>query len=145
MSPTNPESLSSSISPLRPRSVNLLGILLMGQALGLTGLAYASLKIADNQEIQIHDIVTAAGFLSIAILALLSALGILGLRQRAWTMAVATQGINLAFALILYFRERPFYIYEVLLIGIFMVIYLHYTEIQALFRPVPTPHDKVQK
>jgi hypothetical protein len=36
-------------------------------------------------------------------------------------------------ALYLYFHERPFYCYAIMIYGIWMVVYLNYTEVRAVF------------
>ena len=36
-------------------------------------------------------------------------------------------------ALFLYFLERPFYSFVIMLLGVWMVVYLNYPEVQAAF------------
>jgi hypothetical protein len=70
----------------------------------------------------------------LAVLALSAAVGFLRLVPAAWVSAVTVQGANLLLALLLYFGGRPSYVYGMMLVGIFMVIYLHQADVQAAFR-----------
>jgi hypothetical protein len=49
----------------------------------------------------------------------------------AWLMAMLVQGLSLLTALVLYFNQKPGYVYVIMLYSIFMVIYLNYFEFYA--------------
>ena len=70
--------------------------------------------------------------------ALAGAIGIFRLRRGGWVSAVFVQGVILLIALVLYFRGRPAlvppYAYAMMVVGIFMVLYLHQADVQAAFR-----------
>jgi hypothetical protein len=72
-------------------------------------------------------------FLALALLCLSAAAGFFRLWPAAWFNAVFAQGLSLLMALYLYFHERPFYCYAIMIYGIWMVVYLNYTEVRAVF------------
>jgi uncharacterized membrane protein len=53
--------------------------------------------------------------------------------RNAWFIAVAVQGLSLLGALVQYVRSRPPYVFLLMAYCIFMVIYLHYYEVQEPF------------
>ena len=66
-------------------------------------------------------------------LALLSALGFWRVWQAAWMSAITVQGASLLLALGMFFRDRPLYVYFMLLYGIWMVIYLNFSDVLEAF------------
>jgi hypothetical protein len=80
-------------------------------------------------------VVTGFVFALLAVLALAAAIGFGRVAPGAWLLAVLVQGLNLALALVLYFKGRPDYVYLMMLIGVLMVLYLHQSDVQAAFRP----------
>lgn len=85
---------------------------------------------------------TTIAFGVLAVLALWAALGLFRLLPAGWVSAVSVQGITLLLALLLHFSSRPGYVYALMLAGIFMVLYLHQTDVQAAFRqPAQQPQD----
>jgi uncharacterized membrane protein HdeD (DUF308 family) len=72
-------------------------------------------------------------YLFISLLTLLTALSFLRRIPGAWLAALTMQGIDLAAALILYLNSRPSYIYLIMAVSIYLVIYLHYNDLQGHF------------
>ncbi len=129
--------------PRRPWPVTAIGWLLVLEAAGW--LAIAALYVgpwvsrlpfmpADWLE---QRLVRTTGliFCLLAVLALTSALGFFRLTRAAWLSAVLAQGLNLLLGLLLYFGGRPAFVYPMMLVGIFMVLYLHQADVQTAFRP----------
>lgn len=127
----------------RPWVVTSLGLLLVLQAVGfpLVGAAYLSWLdlgwefLPQNVGRDALSIVIGAVFLALGVLAWLTAIGFFRLWAESWLSAIALQGLNLLMAILLYFQEKPFFAYLLMAYGIFMVIYLNYSEVAAAFRP----------
>ena len=85
----------------------------------------------------VSSIVMGVVFVSLSVLAILAAIGFLRLRRAAWTVALLVQGSALLIALILYFREKPWYAYILMLCGIFIVLYLNTYDVRMAFRRRP--------
>jgi hypothetical protein len=134
----------------KPRSgpVTVLGLLLLLQAVGLfdLGLFFFTRGLGLRRSLIVEMLITepinalAMGiiFIPLALLALLAALGFFRLWRAAWMMAMLTQGLSLLTALLLYFNQRPGYVYVIMLYSIFLVIYLHTAEISTTFEPAAT-------
>lgn len=120
----------------------LLAALLFGQALGFFFLgAFHALFVDIVLEfspgaswIHLPLGLRSLAFLGLGILALLASAGFFRLWASAWLNAIMVQGLSLLMALGLYLREKPFYAYLMMLCGIFMVLYLNYSEIITAFR-----------
>ncbi|MCC7362250.1 MAG: hypothetical protein IT317_22385 [Anaerolineales bacterium] len=137
--------------PRRPWPVTALAWLLLLQAAGLTSLAAlaigpftARLPLPPDwfvlpQLAPVRGLVCAL----IALLAVAAAFGFFRVAPGAWVNAVLAQGLMLLVALILYFRERPGYVYLLMLYGLFMVLYLHQADVQAAFRRDLHPHAEI--
>ena len=69
----------------------------------------------------------------LTILTLWSAVGFFRLWPVAWTAGVFVQGGALLTSLILYFLNKPKHIVIMMVTGIFMVLYLNYADVQAIF------------
>jgi len=67
--------------------------------------------------------------------ALVAGIGLLRLRPSAWTLAVLTEGLSLTMALVIYSRDKPIYIYPLMIYTIVTVLYLNYNDVQVAFRP----------
>jgi hypothetical protein len=128
----------------RPRPITILALLLFLQAVGLfdlglfffTGLGIkGSLLVAALLAEPVNTLAMGLVFVPLALLALLAGVGFLRLWRTAWVMAMLLQGLCLLAALILYFNERPPYIYFLMLYSIVMVVYLNYSEVYATFQP----------
>jgi hypothetical protein len=68
----------------------------------------------------------------LAVMGVIIAVALLGMRSWAWLAAICLQGIGLASALYGFFRNRPNYFG--MLIGILLVLYLNQREVRAAFR-----------
>jgi hypothetical protein len=73
-------------------------------------------------------------FIPLGLLGLTAAIGMFYLRRSAWLIALLVQGLSLFMALIIYLEERSPYSYLVMGTSSFLVIYLHYSDIQMIFR-----------
>lgn len=122
--------------------VLVLGLLLLFQGLGLffIGGLYAAIIefdwvfTAEDYLINIPLGLRGGIFIAIGILAVLAAIGFFRLWPAAWLNAVMVQGTSLLIALFLYFHEKPFYLYLIMIFSIFMVVYLNYSEVKEAFR-----------
>ncbi|MCK6624239.1 MAG: hypothetical protein L6R45_03565 [Anaerolineae bacterium] len=132
----------------RSGPVMVLGLLLLLQAVGLfdLGLFFFTRGLGLRRSLIVEMLITepinalAMGiiFIPLALLALLAALGFFRLWRAAWIMAMLTQGLSLLTALLLYFNQRPSYVYVIMLYSIFLVIYLHTAEVSTTFEPAAT-------
>jgi len=128
--------------PHRPRTVTLLGFFLTLQGLGLFCLAGIHLyKTEIILAFSWHEIVKnipvilkSTGFFALGFLGLLASIGFFRLWKYAWLSAMLLQGLCMILALDLYFTEKPFYVYILMIYCIVMVIYLNYSEIILAFR-----------
>lgn len=129
----------------RSRSVTILAGLHLLQSLALLGFGvylvqtsgweqsvifarafkYMPLALVDSM---VSGIVT----VFLAILGVIIAIALLGMRSWAWMAAICLQGLGLASALYGYFRGRPNYFG--MLIGILLVLYLNQREVRTAFR-----------
>ncbi len=78
-------------------------------------------------------------FIPLAFLSLFATVGFFRLWPLAWVTAMAVQGLSLLMALILYFQDRPSYIYVIMIYCIFLVAYLQHSEVKRMFRPRELP------
>lgn len=137
-------------STTQPRSgpVTVLGLLLLLQAVSLfdLGLFFFTRGLGLRRSLIVERLITepinalAMGIILIplALLALLAAISFFRLWRAAWIMAMLTQGLSLFTALLLYFNQRPGYVYVIMLYSIFLVIYLNTAEISTSFEPAAT-------
>ncbi len=133
----------------RPRSVTILAILLLIQAVALPDIG--SFRVnpiwhiqGDNLSIDWTDApVTALLSIPLAILALVAAFGLLRLWRSAWLNAMLVQGMVLLFLLLAHFQGKISDIadYGLLAFAIFIVVYLNYSEVKATFTPLPEPNE----
>jgi len=134
----------------RSHPVTMAGLLLLTQALGflvagpilitLFGQADAStqtfqLLFSGRSFSLSHGVGTSMLFMPLSIPALVAGIGLLRLRTSAWTLAMLTQGLGLTMALVLYSRDKPIYIYPLMIYSIVAVLYLNYNDVQVEFRP----------
>lgn len=140
--------------PARPWAVTAIAWLLLLQAAGLVLLALSALDQywpAALDPFAALRLAPLSGLLlaCIALLALSSAFGFFRMARGAWVSAVLVQGLTLGLALLLYFRDRPAFIYLLMVYGIFMVLYLHQADVQAAFRrdinPRSAPQSQVER
>jgi hypothetical protein len=148
------ESLDSTVTggtegnPRRTRRnwpVLVLGLLLLLQGLSaiFLGSLYAAIIEFDwalNVEDYLINIplgLRGGVFFCIGVLAILASIGFFRNWPGGWLNAVMVQGTSLLIALFLYFHEKPFYIYIIMVFCIFMVVYLNYSEVKESFRSRP--------
>ncbi|HEX6383665.1 MAG TPA: hypothetical protein VF177_03245, partial [Anaerolineae bacterium] len=64
-----------------------------------------------------------------------------GLWRNAWLNATLVQGLTLLVALVMYAHAQGerFYVFLMMVYGIFMVVYLHHPDVQATFQPKVAP------
>jgi hypothetical protein len=130
-------------SPKRTGAITVLGLLLLVQGLGFFFLGGLHTLVIDiDWQLNHQDFLIniplglrGAAFIGLGVLALLASVGFLRLWSGAWPNAVMVQGLSLLLAIILYFYEKPFYIYTIMLYDVVMVIYLNYSEVTAAFLP----------
>lgn len=121
---------------LRRRRVVAVGVLLLGEGLGLAvagALGFTSLALS---ALGPWETPVGAGFLALGGLALVAAVGFLSLWPVAWLLAMGLQGLSLAVALALYFylSEEPGYLYAVMAYFILMVFYLNSHGVRTAFQ-----------
>jgi hypothetical protein len=129
----------------RPRSVTILAILLLIQAVALPDIG--SFRVnpvfhikGDTLHIDLANApVTALISIPLAILALVAAFGLLRLWRSAWLNAMLVQGMVLLFLLLAHFQGKISDLadYGLLAFAIFIVVYLNYSEVKAAFTPLP--------
>ncbi len=132
----------------RPWPVTALGLLLLLQALGLFsfGLFHfekVNLLARSDQPLGVtgaellaeitQSSLISLVFIPLSLLALVTGIGFLRLWRIAWLNAVLIQGLSLGIAIIFYLQHQPAYVYAIMLYSIFMVIYLHHSEVQSTF------------
>jgi hypothetical protein len=129
--------------------VTILGLLLVIQ-----GIAFAFLAIYHLTLIDISILIAPLNLfeefpynlkwlalLGLSLLGMVAGIGFLRMWSIAWMLAIAFQGFSLALSLILYFDDKPIYVYPVMAYCIFMVIYLHYSEVMSTFRTQPITEE----
>lgn len=129
--------------PQRPWPVTANALLLLLGSLGfvfMAALLFGPLGVRwpltpELWQARRDEVVLGSVFALLAALALAAALGFLRMARGAWLLGVLVQGINLALALVLYFGERPAYVYIMMIYSVVMVLYLHQVDVQAAFRP----------
>lgn len=142
-----------SVTLARRRTLVVLGLLLLLQAIGLFGLgssylfgfALSASLTPDSLILNLPRTLVSGAFTLLALLALLTTISVLRSQRMAWTSAMAVQGLCLLVALTLYLRERPAFIYFIMLYSLFMVFYLNLSDVQAAFRPktpILDPRDR---
>ena len=85
----------------------------------------------------VDSMVTGVVTVCLAVLGVIIAVALLGMRSWAWVAAICLQGVGLASALYAFFRDRPNYFG--MFIGICLVLYLNQREVRAAFRGRSTP------
>jgi hypothetical protein len=125
----------------RPWPVTAAGLLLLIQSFGLYWLAFYNYPVDREWRITrigdifllLFDLLPVFIYGLLCIFALLSCIYFLRVARNAWFIAVAVQGLSLLGALVQYVRSRPPYVFLLMAYCIFMVIYLHYYEVQEPF------------
>ena len=134
------------------RPVRLVGVLLVLQAVGLSGLvAYYGFLRIDLRRLgswvelrQSMEVAVVGGvFLPAAILAAVAAVGFLFLRRKGWLLAAIAQTVSLGACLMLYSELQPGFVYPVMLYSIVMVLYLNSRDVRAVFHPGRDPRKEL--
>lgn len=140
---------SAQMDETRRRPIQLIGLLLLLQAIGLTGIGAYELAQVDwqwvgSEAMSQQAIRTAVPFLFAppAVLTLLSALSFLFLRRRGWLLAAIGQGMNLAVCLWLYSESKPIYIYPTMVYCILMILYLNSHDVRVVFHSRQHPVEQ---
>ncbi|MBN1317186.1 MAG: hypothetical protein JXA42_17010 [Anaerolineales bacterium] len=135
----------------RPGAVTGAGLLLLIQAAILCAIGSAHLAAIYHPEIAIlstwfpgetRRIVLGAVLIPLSVLMALAAIGLFRLGRYSWLLAIFCQGASLLVALLLYFNNKPWFAYLLMVNGIGMVLYLNYHDTQAPFQPTSETCDK---
>lgn len=134
----------------RPGLVTAVGGLLGVQAIGFVLFALSQFLLASpwqsllpplGQLILSHlhfnlinPFILGAIFGALALFALIAAVGFLVLWRGAWLIAIFVQGLSLLIALIGYVETHSPYTYLIMGYSSLLVFYLHYSDIQVIFR-----------
>jgi hypothetical protein len=126
----------------------VIALLLMAQAVGLaaivvlTGTRLEWLILVSgwtNPDRETAPLIIGGLFLPLAALALAAAPGV-WLRMRVgWIMAMLAQIGLLVACLVLYFDERPGFVYPLMIASIVLVFYLNSSDVRLAFRLEPPP------
>ena len=134
----------------RARPVTVVGLLLLAQSWGLLGFGPALIALFGQSEASspVFELIsqgrtfslgrgigTSVVFMPLCVPALVAGVGLLRLRQSAWTLAMLTQGLTLTMALVIYSRQEPIYIYPLMIYSIVVILYLNYNDVQIAFQP----------
>jgi hypothetical protein len=141
----NQESQAGLATPVRSRSITILAGLHLLQSLALLGFGIYLVQTSGwAQHVTfarafrfmpfalVDSMVSGIVMVVLAVLGVMIAVALLGMRPWAWLAAICLQGIGLASALYGYFRNRPNFFG--MLIGILLVLYLNQHEVRAAFR-----------
>ena len=137
----------------RPWPVRALTLLLLLQAVGLIVLGVISFSPLDlSQENNLFPIIQifltnltrTIAFGTLGALAVVAALGFLGLWRTGWPTAILLQGLTLLVTLGLYLRNAPPYIFALMSYCILMVIYLHHPDVQNAFQTKKIQEEKME-
>ncbi len=143
---------------IRSRSITILAGLHLLQSLALLGFGIYLVQTSGwSQQVTfarafkfmpfalIDSMVSGIVTVFLAVLGVVIAIALWGLRSWAWLAAICLQGVGLTSAMYGYFRNRPNYFG--MLIGIMLVLYLNQHEVRAgISRPVnqlnPHPYER---
>jgi hypothetical protein len=136
---------TTSITVRRTRSITILAGLHLLQSLALLGFGVYLVQTSGwDQSVVfarafqfmplalVDSMVSGIVTVFLAVLGVIIAIALLGMRSWAWLAAICLQGLGLASALYGYFRNRPNYFG--MLIGILLVLYLNQHEVRTAFR-----------
>lgn len=125
--------------PRRTWPLTALALLFLIQALGFYTIGvYHLSQVGWEEDLSIRNVaihlpigLRGLAFFGLALLALLGAIGFFRLWSNAWVVGLLTQGLGLVMGISLYYRERPDYLYLILVFSIFMVVYLNFIEVPS--------------
>jgi hypothetical protein len=123
------------------RPLRVVGVLLILQLIGLSGLGAYEFTHIDLQRLRLDatpsreviEVLAFALFVPSAVLTLLSALSFLLLRRKGWLLAAIGQGLSVAICLWLYAELRPWYVYPVMAYCALMILYLNSHDVRTMF------------
>lgn len=123
--------------PKRTWPLSALAMFLLIQAVGFYTIGiYHLSQVGWREDISLRNVaihlpvgLRGLAFFGLALLALFAAAGFFRLWSNAWVVGMLTQGLSLVMGISLYFRERPNYLYLILVFGIFMVTYMNFIEV----------------
>ena len=125
------------------RPIRVVGVLLILQLIGLSGLGAYEFTHIDLQRLrldatpsrQVIEVLAFALFVPSAVLTLLSALSFLLLRRKGWVLAAIGQGLSVAICLWLYSELQPWYVYPIMAYCTLMILYLNSHDVRMMFHP----------
>jgi hypothetical protein len=143
------QSAAAGAHNVRTWPVTLIGFLLLLQAAGLITVGAFHISFVDidwrltPQDFRFDIPIGLRGslFVGLGMLAFLAAIGFFRVWTAGWLLAILTQGISLSVALVLYYLEKPLYVYIMMAFGIFMVLYLNHPEVLLSFKTKPAVKD----
>ncbi len=129
------------------RPIQVIGLLLILQVIGLIGLGAYEFVQVEWQRIQLDatpppqaiEVLAFVLFAPSAVLTLLSALSFLLLRRKGWILAALGQGLCLAVCLWLYSQLQPWYVYPIMAYCTLMILYLNSHDVRTMFHPRREP------
>lgn len=138
----------------RPRSVTIIGLLLLlqGLFLALFGGTVVALRVASrldalpaNEQVDVPwallpDMLSSTSTLVIGVFGLVSSIGLLRLRSWSWLMAMIVQGVSMILNLIDYTRGEANYL--AMLFAAVVVFYLNRRDIRQVFNTAAYQQDR---
>jgi hypothetical protein len=144
-----------------PREIKIVALLLVLQSAGLMGIGFV--QLVATYAVPWISVDTISGWITrspvdllwlwerfldigekssplivvlmpLGLMAFVSALGLRLRKRAAWTAAMAVQSIHLLISLVIHFTTRPNYASVLMAWGVFMVLYLNYSEVVNVFR-----------
>jgi hypothetical protein len=129
--------------------VTILALLLAIQGIAMFILATYHITLVDlGMVLTLMDflsedplVMRGIAYYGLGALGLFASLGFFRLWPLAWMLGIVQQGLTLTMALILYFQNKPVYIYPMMVYGILMVIYLNYSDVTNSFMTRPITEE----
>ena len=127
----------------RPGAVTTAGVLLLMHSVALLILGGVHLAAFYFPEVEQFKqffpgyqrrVMMSLVVIPLAVLVMASALGLLRMRRYSWLLSIFGQGVALALSLFLYFTDKPWYAYLLMVDSIGLVFLLNYHDVQDPFR-----------
>jgi hypothetical protein len=128
-----------------PAAASISSRLLGVEGLGFFALAIYTSPAPPISEHEFRELWIPALFVSLTLLSVFSALGVMRLRPMAWNLAMLVQGISILLAFVFYLADRSFYAYLLMLAGIITVLNLNQSELRLLFSTELIPEPVIEK